>query len=82
LKQAVIYRIRGLNGNTTIHGDYAVDERPSKRPARLRRCHPLSSGPPFNAVIELISELQAVATWSEEHRNCPRRQGIGKKTIM
>jgi hypothetical protein len=54
--------LRGLNGNTTIHGDYAVDERPSKRSARIRHCHPRSSGPPFNAVIEIISELQAVAT--------------------
>jgi hypothetical protein len=79
LKQAVIYRIRGLNGNTTIHGDYAVDERPSKRPARIRRCHPRSSGPPFNAVIEIISELQAIATSSEEHRNCPRAQGDWQK---
>jgi len=44
-----------LHGNTTntIHGDHAVDERPLKRSARIRRCHPVG---------EIIAEFQAVAT--------------------
>jgi hypothetical protein len=55
----------GLNGNTTIHGDHAVDERPLKRPARIRRCHPVG---------EIIAEFQAVVTWSGERRNSLRRR--------
>jgi hypothetical protein len=64
----------GLTGNitSTIRRDYAVDERPLKRPARISRCHPRSSRPPFKPVSEIIAELQAVATWSGEHRNSPR----------
>jgi hypothetical protein len=67
MKRAVIYSISGLNGNTTstIHGDYAVDERPLKRPARIRRCHPVG---------EIIAEFRADATWSGERRNSLRRR--------
>jgi hypothetical protein len=69
-----------LNGNTTstVHADYTVIE----KAARIRGCHQRPSGPPFNPVSEIIAELQAVATWSGEHRNSPRRRGIGKRTIM
>jgi len=51
----VSYSTLRLNGNTTssIHGDHAVDVPPLKRPARIRRCHPVG---------EIISEFQAVAS--------------------
>ena len=79
-----MYSISWPQRNTTgtIHGDYAVDEWPLKKASLASavaiRIHPDG---PFNPVSEIIAELQAVATWSGEHRNS-QRPGIGKKTIM
>jgi hypothetical protein len=49
------------------------------RESRIRGCHQRSLGSPFNPVSEIIAELQAVATWSGEHRNSPRRRGDWQK---
>jgi len=46
-------------------------ERPLKRPARIRRCHPAG---------EIIAEFQAVASsWSGERTNSLRRRGLVKR---
>ena len=68
----MIYSTLRLNGNTTssIHGDHTVDEPPLKRPARIRRCHPVG---------EIISEFQAVASWLGEGKNSLRRWGLVKR---